>query len=89
MQSEVSTKIMRLLVCRIVLWIIAAVSTGYWIYFSIKLHRDGIFDPAEYSTALRPVLYTCLVIAVIAICISFVLHHLSKKLKAKEKETTV
>ena len=79
---ETSTKIKVLFGIRIFLWITAAVSSGYWIYYSIKLHRDGIFDPAEYATALRPVLYTCLAIAIAAVCVSFALHHISKKLKS-------
>ena len=65
---------------RICLWIIALASTIYWMYFSAKLHAEGIFDYEEYATTLRPVLYTCLIIAVVAICISFALRALGKKL---------
>lgn len=68
-----------LLATRICLWIIAFATTAYWIYYSIKLHHEGVFDPAEYSTALRPVLYTCLIIAVAAVAISFVLYRIDKK----------
>lgn len=83
LDNKTNSKIKALLVARVCLWITAAVSTGYWVYYSIKLHRDGIFDPTEYATALRPVLYTCLVIAITAVCISFALHFWSKKLKEK------
>ena len=70
---------MKIFAIRVCLWIIALVSTVYWIYYSIKLHRLGIFDPGEYSTLLRPVLYTCLIIAVVAVCVSFALRAWSKK----------
>ncbi|SFB70275.1 hypothetical protein [Butyrivibrio sp. YAB3001] len=70
----------KLFIIRFCLWIVAFASTAYWIYFSVKLHREGIFDPSEYATALRPVLYTCLAIALVAICISFWLHRMSKKI---------
>ncbi len=75
-----------LLVIRIILWIIALASTVYWMYYSVKLHREGSFDPAEYSTILRPILYTCLIIAVVAICISFALHALAVKIKNERRE---
>ncbi len=68
-----------LLAVRICLWIVAFATTVYWIYYSIKLHREGIFDPAEYSTALRPVLYTCLIISIAAVALSFVLYRIDKK----------
>jgi hypothetical protein len=67
---------------RVCLWCTALVSTIYWIYYSIKLHREGIFDPAEYATRLRPVLYTCLIIALVAVIVSFILHAWSKKLRS-------
>ncbi|MBQ3798294.1 MAG: hypothetical protein II842_18790 [Butyrivibrio sp.] len=72
-------KITGFLICRICLWIVALTATIYWIYYSIKLHNDGIFDPSEYSTLLRPVLYTCLIISILAICISFALRAISKR----------
>ena len=68
-----------LLIGRICLWIIALTATIYWIYYSVKLHNDGIFDPAEYSTALRPVLYTCLIISLAAVALSFALYRIGKK----------
>ena len=68
-----------LLAARICLWITALIATVYWIYYSIKLHHDGLYDPAEYSTALRPVLYTCLIISIAAVALSFVLYRIGKK----------
>ena len=72
-------KLTGIFICRICLWIVALLATIYWIYYSIKLHREGIFDPAEYSTLLRPVLYTCLAISILAICVSFALRAYSKR----------
>nr|WP_297704937.1 hypothetical protein [uncultured Butyrivibrio sp.] len=68
-----------LFIIRICLWVIALAATVYWNYYSIMLHRNGIYDPAEYATLMRPVLYICLAISVVAIIISFILHHISKK----------
>jgi hypothetical protein len=64
---------------RVFLWITALVSTVYWIYYSVKLHNAGIFDPAEFATRFRPVFYTCLVISILAVILSFILHAISKK----------
>ena len=72
-------EVMIIFAVRVCLWITALASTIYWIYYSVKLHREGIFDPSLYATLLRPVLYTCLVIAVAAVCISFALRAYSKK----------
>ena len=66
---------------RVCLWLVALGSTAYWIYYSVRLHMDGIFAPEQYSPMLRPVLYTCLIIAIVAICISFALHAISNKIK--------
>ena len=68
---------------RICLWIVIFVSTAYWIYYSVKMHRDGIYDVYEYATLLRPVLYPCLIISIIAICISFALHALTVRIRKR------
>ena len=70
-----------LFITRVCLCATALVSTMYWLYYSVKLHMDEIFDPYEYSSLLRPVLYTGLIIAVTAICVSFALHAKSVKIK--------
>lgn len=67
-----------LFIIRICLWVIALTSTFYWMSYSIRLHREGIYEPYEYATLFRPVFYTCLVISVIAVCISFILYAVSK-----------
>ena len=77
------TQILILFIIRVCLWITALVSTGYWIWYSAKLHRDGIFDPYEYSTLLRPVLYTCVGITVAAVAVSFALYALTKRIRKK------
>ena len=85
MEEKNNTMIRILFVTRIFLWIVAVGSTIYWIAYSMKLHANGIYAPEEYSPLMRPVLYSCVGIAVAAICISFVLHSISAKLK-KEAE---
>jgi hypothetical protein len=74
-------KIKILFIIRICLWIVALGSTICWIYYSIKLHLDGIFEYHTYAAMLRPVLYPCLIISVTAICISFALYAISRKLQ--------
>ena len=81
MREKMKKSVLALFITRVCLWIVALASTIYWIYYSIKLHREGIFVPEEYSPRLRPVLYTCLIISVAAVCISFVLRAISVKIK--------
>ena len=83
MKEKAEKQVLVLFIIRICLWIVALVSTVYWMYYSVKLHNEGIFEPSEYSPRLRPVLYTCLIISIAAVCISFALHALSKKIKEK------
>ena len=85
MQKKTKTQITILFLCRLFLWIVALGSTVYWVRYSVQLHENGIFDPHEYATALRPVLYTCLIISVAAVCISFVLYARSAKLKSSTR----
>lgn len=72
-------------IMRAVLWLVAFVSTLYWIVVSFKLYSDGIFDPYEYATILRPILYTCLIIAVAAIGIAFILRRISDEVKRQNE----
>ncbi len=85
MKKDLKTKVRIILYIRTCLWIIALVSTVYWMYYSAKLHANGIYEPAEYSPLMRPVLYTCLGIAIVAVCISFALHTVSKRIKRDMK----
>ena len=81
-ETEKAKKQIKILfITRVCLWMTALVSTLYWMYYSFKLHMDEIFDPYVYASLLRPVLYTGLIIAVTAICLSFVLHAKSVKIK--------
>lgn len=71
---------------RIAMWTIAAVSTIYWIWYSFKLYADsntvtGTIDEHIYATAFRPVFYTCLLISVACILISFGLRRISDRIK--------
>ena len=68
---------------RVCLWTIALAATIRWIYYSVKLHMDGIYDVHTYAELLRPVLYICLAVSVISICISFALYALGKRIKSK------
>lgn len=80
------SKIVRILfIIRIILWITAAAATFYWIVWSFKLYGMGIFDEHEYSSYLRPILGKGLLIAVVSICLSFILRGISDKLKEKMK----
>ncbi len=81
MREKMKPAVLALFITRVCLWIVALVATIYWIYYSIKLHREGIFVPEEYSPRLRPVLYTCLIISVAAVCISFILRAISVRIK--------
>jgi hypothetical protein len=81
MIEKYKTQIKILFGIRICLWIVALASTVYWISYSIKLHANGIYAPEEYSPLMRPVLYTCVGIAIAVICLSFVLHAISIKIK--------
>ena len=68
-------------IIRICLWVVAAVSTGVWIWYSFKLTHDGIFDPYEYATLLRPVMYTGIVVAVVAVLLAFLLRRITVEIK--------
>lgn len=70
-----------ILIIRAVLWVVALASTLYWVFVSFKLYHDHIFDPYEYATILRPILYTCLIISVVAIAICFLLRRISNEIK--------
>ncbi len=68
-----------LFVLRVSLWIVALFATVYWIWYSVYLHIQGIFEPAEYAEYFRPVFYTCVIIAIASVAISFALYHYAKK----------
>ena len=81
MIERTDIQIRLLFVTRICLWIVALAATVYWIWYSIKLHIEGIFDYHTYAALLRPVLYPCLMVSVAAVCISFALYAVSRKLR--------
>ena len=81
-------KIVRVLfIIRIILWIIAAGATYYWIAWSFKLYNMGIYDVHEYSGYLRPILGKGLLIAAVSICLSFILRSISDRIKNKITKT--
>ena len=77
------TQIKVLFIIRICLWIIALSATIRWMYYSVKLHMDGIYEVHEYATLLRPGLYTGLLISFVSIGISFYLHVITVRIKKK------
>ena len=56
-------------------------ATIIWMWYSFKLHADGIFDPYEYATLLRPVMYTGLIVAVVAILAAFLFRRITVEIK--------
>lgn len=86
MKKKVNSKVLTIFVIRVCLWIVALVSTIYWIWFSFNLYSQGIFTPEEYSPRMRPVLYTCLAIAIAVVCISFALRAWAVRIKKQEEK---
>lgn len=77
-------KIRTLFIVRLLLWIVAASATIYWIVWSFKLYSMGIYDVEEYATVLRPIIYTGLIIAFVCIFISYFLGKKSDELKRED-----
>ena len=84
-KREADAKIRLLFIARVLLWVVALTATGIWMYYSVKLHMDGIFDPYEYASHLRPVLYGGLIISIASVGVSFALYAQSRKLKRKKR----
>lgn len=84
-QETVKKKIKQMFIIRVCLWVVAAVSTIIWMWYSQELYRQEIFDPHEYATRLRPVLYICLAIAIASVIVCFILHAKSSRLKRQLK----
>lgn len=80
-QEKAKTAVRNIFIVRAVLWVVALAATLYWIFVSFDLYNQGIFDPYEYATILRPILYTCLIIAIVAIIICFILRAVAKEIK--------
>lgn len=79
-------KIKYLFCCRVILWIIALVATIYWIYWSFHIYTIGVIDEHEYALMFRPIFAQALTISLVAIGVSFILSHISDKLKALIRE---
>lgn len=75
-------KVKRIFICRIILWILSAIVTGYWIVMSFVVYNNGNEDPTSYAKVFRPIFYKCLLITAILIGISFILRSISDKIKA-------
>ncbi len=78
-KGELAVKI--LFVVRILLWIVAAAATVYWIVWSFKMYDIVGYDVHAYATAFRPLFYKALVIAFLSICVSFGLRSISDRIK--------
>lgn len=71
-----------LFICRICLWVVALVATLFWAVYSFALYNKyQIFDPLEYATKLRPVLYTGIIVTVVALGVSFFLRKVTLEIK--------
>ena len=81
MIKDPKVQIKILFVFRVILWITALLLTVYWMWYSNELYRKEIYDPYEYATRLRPVLYPCLGFSIVAVAVSFALYALSKRIK--------
>lgn len=82
-------KIKTLFLCRIVMWVISAGATVYWIYWSFKLYENGSIDEELYASLLRPHFYAGLGIAIVCILISFGLRKISDDIKAEHMRQAV
>lgn len=83
MEDKAKKQVKLIFAVRILLWITAFAATLVWVIYNFKLSAEEIFDPAEFAAGFRPLFYTCLVISIIAVCVAFALHMVSKKIKEK------
>ncbi len=82
MDKKKNQKCVRVLFAiRIILWLVAAGATFYWIWWSFKLYEMGIHDVYEYAGELRPVFGRCLLISIGSIVISLILRSVSDRIK--------
>jgi len=70
---------------RAVLWILAFSLNVHWAYVSFDLYAKGIFDPHEYATILRPILYRDFLISIALIIVAFILRGISDRIKEVNK----
>ena len=85
--TEIDKKVRKIFIARAVLWGIAILATGYWIYWSFALYEMGIHDVYEYAAEFRPIFGWGLAISVGAVCISLILRSVSDKIKGKQKHS--
>ena len=76
-KGELAVKI--LFVVRILLWIVAAAATVYWIVWSFKMYDIVGYDVHAYATAFRPLFYKALIVTFVSIWVSFGLSDRIKK----------
>lgn len=74
-------KVKSIFICRIFLWLVAFISTVYWIYWSFHLYTLGYADEHEYAVVFRPIFAKGLFISLGAICLSFILRSISDSIK--------
>lgn len=80
--EKAKTAIKNIFIIRATLWVIALGATIYWIAVEYDLRcRQFIFDPYEFAGIFRPIFYTCLVITIVAIVISFILRKITLEIK--------
>ena len=78
-KGELAVKI--LFVVRILLWIVAAGATVYWVVWSFKMYDIVGYDVQAYATAFRPLFYKALIVTFVSICVSFGLRSISDRIK--------
>ncbi len=78
-----------LFIIRVILWINAAFATVYWINWSFKLYKMGIYDVHEYSDHFRPIFGRCLLISLASLCISLILRSISDMIKKNVQSKAV
>lgn len=78
---ENTKKVKIIFFCRMFLWLVAFISTVYWIYWSFHLYTLGYADEHEYAVVFRPIFAKGLFISLGAVCLSFILRAVSDRIK--------
>lgn len=79
--KETDRRVFTLFCFRILMWITALCANIYWIYWHFHLYAMEIFDVHEYAALFRFRFYNALIVAFIAIIISFILRAISDSIK--------
>lgn len=86
MDDNLEKKMRKLLIIRVVLWILAAGGCVYWIAYSFWLYSVGIHEVHDYATELRPRLYCALAFSLVCLGISFLVRRRYDDCKNRMKQ---